>query len=36
MLSRLVWQELPDSLSRVITDVDGQGPDLGLICSLPI
>jgi hypothetical protein len=25
MLSRLAWQELPDSLTRVATDVDGQG-----------
>jgi len=25
MLSRLAWQELPDSLTRVAIDVDGQG-----------
>lgn len=35
MLSRLVWQELPDSLRRVLTDSDGQGTELGLICSWP-
>ncbi|WP_259729218.1 hypothetical protein [Synechococcus sp. CS-1333] len=36
MLSRLVWQVLPDSLGRVLTDVDVQATDLGLICSWPI
>jgi hypothetical protein len=35
MLSRLAWQELPDSLTRVATDVDGQGTDLGSSCSWP-
>ena len=34
MLSRLAWQELPDSLSRVATDVDGQGTDLGVFLFL--
>ena len=34
MLSRLSWQELPDSLSRVATDVDGQGTDLGVFLFL--
>ena len=34
MLSRLVWQELPESLSRVLTDVDGQGTDLSLFLFL--
>ena len=34
MLSRLTWQELPDSLSRVATDVDGQGTDLGVFLFL--
>ena len=29
MLSRLALQELPDSLTHVATDVDGQGTDLG-------
>jgi hypothetical protein len=35
MLSRLRWQELPDSLSRVATDIDGQGTDLGVFLFLP-
>lgn len=34
MLSRLAWQELPDSLTRVATDVDGQGTDLGVFLFL--
>lgn len=34
MLSRLHWQELPDSLSKVLTDVDGRGTDLGLFLFL--
>jgi hypothetical protein len=34
MLSRLNWQQLPDSLSRVATDVDGQGTDLGVFLFL--
>ena len=34
MLSRLSWQELPDSLTRVATDVDGQGTDLGVFLFL--
>jgi hypothetical protein len=34
MLSRLSWQELPDSLSRVATDVDDQGTDLGVFLFL--
>jgi len=34
MLSRLQWQELPDSLGRVLSDVDGQGTDLGLFLFL--
>ena len=34
MLSRLAWQELPDSRSRVATDVDGQGTDLGVFLFL--
>jgi hypothetical protein len=34
MLSRLQWQELPNSLGRVLTDVDGRGTDLGLFLSL--
>jgi hypothetical protein len=34
MLSRLAWQELPDSLSQVATDVDGQGTDLGVFLFL--
>ena len=34
MLSRLAWQELPDSLARVATDVDGQGTDLGVFLFL--
>ncbi len=36
MLSRLGWQERPDSLSRVLNDVDGQATDLGLIFPWPI
>jgi hypothetical protein len=32
MLSRLRWLvPLPDSLSRVLTDVDGNGTDLGVV-----
>jgi hypothetical protein len=34
MLSRLDWQQLPDSLSRVATDVDGQGTDLEVFLFL--
>jgi hypothetical protein len=34
MLSRLAWQQLPDSLSRVDTDVDGHGTDLGVFLFL--
>ena len=34
MLSRLALQELPDSLTRVATDVDGQGTDLGVFLFL--
>ena len=34
MLSRLAWQQLPDSLSRVATDVDGQGTDLEVFLFL--
>ena len=34
MLSRLAWQALPDSLSQVATDVDGQGTDLGVFLFL--
>ncbi len=34
MLSRLAWQDLPDSLTRVATDVDGQGTDLGVFLFL--
>ncbi len=34
MLSRLSWQELPDALSRVATDLDGQGTDLGVFLFL--
>ncbi len=34
MLSRLVWQQQPDSLSRVATDVDGQGTDLEVFLFL--
>jgi hypothetical protein len=34
MRSRLAWQELPDSLIRVVTDGDGQGTDLGVFLFL--
>jgi len=34
MLSRLAWRQLPDSLSRVATDVDGQGTILGVFLVL--
>jgi hypothetical protein len=34
MLSRLALQELPDSLTHVATDVDGQGTDLGVFLFL--
>jgi hypothetical protein len=34
MLSRLAWQQLPDSLSRVATDVEGHGSDLGVFLFL--